>query len=559
MSTLRRLKHSSELLDNMLHQFCRVSSRTALVKPPNILIRTDDTSRFYKWKELLNSILENNMYTIYSIEGSKFHSHPWEETCALLIYEVTEKLENRDRLKLDHFLQRFSGKVLVQHSSMRENLDSEIEFSISDQKSLRNIENLSDQVWFHEEGDKYFLNDNICIISKDFISEGICNDANSSRKETLSTILSRLQMSLKGKASTLPNAPNHGFIFLSGQLGIDNIFNMCSEKDFSFIRGSKLMMRFYSSEKSCKHLRDTSDTFDELKDDNLSLSVISAGIDAQCSFACKQYFERLHTESLGRSVLYFDAVESTQEVLKRINVTSIKRDGIAVVARQQTKGKGRSGNEWLSPIGCMMVSCLVSIPLSSNLGRRLPFIQHIVAVAFVRALKSRKGYENLQINLKWPNDIYIKKSVKVGGVIVNSTFFDGDFKVIFGIGVNVCNDRPTESVNSLIRKYNVENKTNLQELTIEEMLAGMMNQVELLINLCQREGCDAFCREYYKHWLHDKQVVILESQNNERAEIVGLDENGYLQVRLLTDCNLVSLQPDGNSFDMMRNLIVVKR
>jgi len=41
------------------------------------------------------------------------------------------------------------------------------------------------------------------------------------------------------------------------------------------------------------------------------------------------------------------------------------------------------------------------------------------------------------------------------------------------------------------------------------------------------------------------------------GQIVGLDEFGFLRVAL-TDGSQVSVQPDGNSFDMMRNLILPK-
>ena len=47
------------------------------------------------------------------------------------------------------------------------------------------------------------------------------------------------------------------------------------------------------------------------------------------------------------------------------------------------------------------------------------------------------------------------------------------------------------------------------------------------------------------------------SQHTVDGKIVGLDEFGFLQVRL-ADGSLVSVQPDDNSFDMMRNLILPK-
>ena len=50
--------------------------------------------------------------------------------------------------------------------------------------------------------------------------------------------------------------------------------------------------------------------------------------------------------------------------------------------------------------------------------------------------------------------------------------------------------------------------------------------------------------------------VMLESENKE-VDIVGLDEHGYLLVKT-PEGTSISLQPDGNSFDIMHNLIRLK-
>ena len=47
------------------------------------------------------------------------------------------------------------------------------------------------------------------------------------------------------------------------------------------------------------------------------------------------------------------------------------------------------------------------------------------------------------------------------------------------------------------------------------------------------------------------------SQHTVQGRVVGLDEFGFLQVSL-ADGSVMSVQPDGNSFDMMHNLILCK-
>lgn len=50
--------------------------------------------------------------------------------------------------------------------------------------------------------------------------------------------------------------------------------------------------------------------------------------------------------------------------------------------------------------------------------------------------------------------------------------------------------------------------------------------------------------------------VRLWSEDGPEAEVLGLDDHGFLQVK--ADKEVVSVQPDGNSFDMLRNLVVTK-
>jgi len=62
-------------------------------------------------------------------------------------------------------------------------------------------------------------------------------------------------------------------------------------------------------------------------------------------------------------------------------------------------------------------------------------------------------------------------------------------------------------------------------------------------------------------WYCSDSVVSLARQDGSQhmvdGRIVGLDEYGFLQVSV-GDGSLISVQPDGNRFDMMRNLILPK-
>ena len=214
------------------------------------------------------------------------------------------------------------------------------------------------------------------------------------------------------------------------------------------------------------------------------------------------YNNLLKSDQYGRNIIYTDVIGSTQTLLTSLNVKTIKYDGLVLTARQQTSGRGRHGNQWLSPIGCMMFSMSFNINLNSKLGQNLPFVQHIAVIAFVKSIRDRSGYENLDINIKWPNDIYIRKLVKIGGVVTSSTLFNNNFKITLGMGINIDNEKPTECLNSYLQEYCSENSVFLPKLCVEDVLAGTLSTMELLVDMFQSKGVDPLKELYYHYWIH---------------------------------------------------------
>lgn len=47
----------------------------------------------------------------------------------------------------------------------------------------------------------------------------------------------------------------------------------------------------------------------------------------------------------------------------------------------------------MSPLGCAMFSLHLQVPLNSLLGQRLPFLQHLAALAVVESVRTLPGYE----------------------------------------------------------------------------------------------------------------------------------------------------------------------
>lgn len=283
------------------------------------------------------------------------------------------------------------------------------------------------------------------------------------------------------------------------------------------------------------------------------------------------YSEHLLSKDFGKILIYGDVVSSTMNILEPLVTKVPYNTSVTCVARQQLSGKGRGGNKWISPPGTAMFSLTTAIPMSSRLGQHLPLLQHMVTVAVVRGIRSMPGLDSIDLRVKWPNDIYYGTDVKIGGVIVKSTIFRDQCIATIGCGINVENERPTTCVNAIIRSVLPDHRP----LSCEEVLARSLTSLEQLISKYQKEGPVQFFAFYYKYWIHgeaDVKVQILPdgSEGNATdkeativdAAIVGLDPDGFLRVSVKEGQKMagqiISLQPDSNSFDIIKNLIAMK-
>ncbi|XP_054829780.1 biotin--protein ligase [Eublepharis macularius] len=275
-------------------------------------------------------------------------------------------------------------------------------------------------------------------------------------------------------------------------------------------------------------------------------------------FSLEIYKQNLQTQNLGKVVLFTEVTSTTMNLLDGLMFKVPQEIGLIAIAVQQTQGKGRGGNSWLSPVGAALSTLHITIPMSSEMGRRIPFIQHLVSLAVVESVRSVPGYQDIDLRVKWPNDIYYSDLMKLGGVLINSTLTGTTFHILIGCGFNVNNSNPTICINDLIMEHNKTKNTQLKPLRVDYLIARSVTVLEKLINTFQEKGPNGVLPLYYKYWVHSGKQVHLKNDDGPLAWIVGIDDSGFLQVQE-EGKDVVTVHPDGNSFDMLRNLIIPKQ
>ena len=260
------------------------------------------------------------------------------------------------------------------------------------------------------------------------------------------------------------------------------------------------------------------------------------------------YLNNLTTSNLGRPLIFVPLITSSMLPFEGKTLGH----GFTFVPLRQSAGVGRGGNKWLSPEGCSMFTMQIFLKLDSFLGRRPSLMQHLVALAHVEAVRSMSEFEDIDIRIKWPNDIYYGSSVKLGGVIAKSSITRDDLTVVVGAGFNLNNAQPTTSLNQILKDVH---KT---ELSRELLIARIFNCLEKIIEKCNNGQYSEVESLYYKYWLHSHQhIIVRDKESDSSVIVVGINEFGFLRVKDTNDVQF-SVMDDGNSFDMMQGLVKPK-
>ncbi len=138
----------------------------------------------------------------------------------------------------------------------------------------------------------------------------------------------------------------------------------------------------------------------------------------------------LGTKALGKKVLYFDTIDSTNDQARRMAGEGAE-DGTTVVSASQTAGRGRMGRSWESAGGRGIYLSVLLKPDASP--GNMQTITIAAAAAVVTAIEKSIGMTAL---IKWPNDIIIDGK-KVCGILTEmNSELDRVNYIILGIGIN---------------------------------------------------------------------------------------------------------------------------
>jgi len=229
---------------------------------------------------------------------------------------------------------------------------------------------------------------------------------------------------------------------------------------------------------------------------------------------------------LGRSVLFSCEVDSTNEWAKEL-ATYGAQEGTVVIAETQTRGRGRLGRGWVSPIGGLWFSLILRPNLRPVEAAKLTFV---AGLAVAKVLREMFG---LKVETKWPNDVLVNGK-KICGILteMNTTGETVNF-VVVGVGVNANFDVEKVFPEELIRvTTSLENELG-RKVRLEKLFTGLLETIEKLYELYIRKGFNPILEEWkgYAGFL-GRRVEVTSPTEKLSGLALDVDRDGALVIRL---------------------------
>ncbi|BAH38576.1 MAG TPA: biotin--[acetyl-CoA-carboxylase] ligase [Gemmatimonas aurantiaca] len=126
---------------------------------------------------------------------------------------------------------------------------------------------------------------------------------------------------------------------------------------------------------------------------------------------------------------YHESVSSTMDVAHALAVSGAP-SGTAVLASEQTQGRGRGGHTWQAEPDAGLWLTLIERPTDA---RALDVLSLRIGLALAEALTPLvEG----AVQLKWPNDLYVGAR-KLAGILIEARWRDGRPEwAAIGVGIN---------------------------------------------------------------------------------------------------------------------------
>ena len=230
-------------------------------------------------------------------------------------------------------------------------------------------------------------------------------------------------------------------------------------------------------------------------------------------------------ELFQSTILRFDSIDSTNlEAMRQARAGA--PEGLCIVAREQTHGRGRQGRRWLSTKDAGLIITILLRPQGEM--STWPLITLMSALAVADMLRDVCG---LPVDIKWPNDLVVNQR-KLCGILCETVDTDAGYAVVVGIGINLYDGSFPEELSGTATSVEQEtgNKPDF-EAVLNHLVAAIAQHYAVLQ---RKKGNEQTIREWCARssYARGKRVRVESGAEVWGGVTDGLEKDGALRVVL---------------------------
>ena len=207
----------------------------------------------------------------------------------------------------------------------------------------------------------------------------------------------------------------------------------------------------------------------------------------------------------------FSSIDSTNNECKR---QCFDKKYLLITAEEQTKGRGRSGKNWISQ---KLGNVYMSFAFNNNLKNSpICLITGVIVHSILAKITQSKSF-----GLKWPNDILLKNK-KIGGILVENEIQGNKIKTIIGIGINFNLEEKESWWGDLSEFSKIIERNNLINGITKNLIDYIENE-----NLHWIDSWHHACSH-----LNKKVKVISGSKTICEGIFIGINDDGSMNIKL---------------------------
>lgn len=248
---------------------------------------------------------------------------------------------------------------------------------------------------------------------------------------------------------------------------------------------------------------------------------------------------------------WLQEIDSTNDYVRRMVEHKKLFPPTTIAARKQTAGRGRGENRWWSPDGCLMFTSLLDSGHYVRDVALLPQAALVVGVAIADLLSDY--IDPADVQLKWPNDVYVRGR-KIAGILVEGIQGTVDDSVAYrtsspgtgsglwwvvGVGLNLAIDWNLAPPEVQQRATCVATESGIT-FSGEDFLPTVVQRLDLFLQRWRAEPAAIFDTFRRRCYLRGKFIEVNQGTVQQRGICQSVDDHGRLLLATETGIRPIS-------------------